>query len=86
MVDYKTDIGFVDTHAKSDGSDNDIDLFHEELVLIVLAGLAIETGMVRQCLDAVNSKGLRQFFHFFTAQSINDARLARIGLYIFNNV
>ena len=86
VMDHETHIGFVDTHAESDSCHDDIDFLHQELVLVLLAGLAIQSRMVRQGAYAVDHKRLGQFLHFLPAQAINDARLARILLDIFDDI
>jgi hypothetical protein len=54
VVYYKTNIGFVDTHAKSNGGADDINFFIQEVVLIFHAHIGIEAGMIRSCLKTIN--------------------------------
>ena len=53
-VDDKAYIRLVDPHAKGDGSDDDIDLFHEEIILGLVACLGIETSMIRCSLYIID--------------------------------
>ena len=86
VVDDEAHVGLVDAHAEGDGGHDDVNLFHQELVLVFLAGLAVQSGMVRQRLDAVDSKGLGQFLHFLAAEAVHDARLVRVLLDVFDDV
>ena len=61
-MDHKPNIGFIDTHAKSDGGDDHIDLFHKELVLVLAPDLGLQPGMVGQGLDAVDVQRFGQLF------------------------
>lgn len=76
MVDDETHVRLVDAHAEGNGSHNDIDFFHKELVLVFLTGLAVQTCMIRQGLDAVDGERFGQFFNLFAAEAIHDARFA----------
>ncbi len=78
VMDDETHIGFVDSHAESNGGHNHIDALHEESVLRGTSCSAVESGMVRSRLDFVGTKHGGQFFHFLPAQTIDDATLARI--------
>ena len=77
-MDDETDVRLVDSHAECYGSDNDVYLFHEELVLVLGPGLGIQAGMVRQRLDSVDGEYLRHFLHLLAAQTVDDARLSGI--------
>ena len=84
-MDHETHIGFVNTHAERDGGDDDLSLFHQEVVLVLHAGLGIETSMVRQRTDTVLLQQHSQFLHFFAAQAVNDTRFARVVLDKFDH-
>ena len=86
VVNHETHIRFVNTHSESYRSHNHVDFLHKELVLILTTCLAVETGMVRQCLDSVNLKSFSEFLNFFTAKCVNDSRFSRIVFDIFYNV
>ena len=86
VVNHETDVGLVDAHSESDSRHDDVDLLHQELILILLTCLAVQTGMVWQRLDAVNLQSLSEFLHFFTAQSVHDSRFSRVRFDIFYDV
>ena len=78
IVDDKTDVGFVDTHAKSNGSHDDVDVFLQEIVLRLTAGGRVETGMIGSRLDVVGTKHGGQFLHLLARKTVDDAALAGI--------
>ena len=86
VMDNEAHIRFVDTHAEGDGGDNHIHFLHQEFVLILFTGLAIESCVIRECLDAVHHQSFGQFLHFFTAEAIHDARLSLVLLDIFDDI
>ena len=53
IMDNKTHIGLVDTHAKGDGGHNDVNLLHQEVVLGLRTEHRLQTGMIRSGLDVV---------------------------------
>ena len=46
VVDYKAYVRFVYTHTEGDGGNDDIDLLHQEFVLVFGTGLGVESGVV----------------------------------------
>ena len=86
VVDDEAHIGLVDAHAEGDGGHDDVDLLHEELVLVLLTRLAVEAGVVGQGADAVDGERLGQFLHLLAAEAVHDARLAWVLLDIFDDV
>ena len=78
VMDHETDVRLVDTHAEGDGGHNHIHFLHEELVLIIGPGFGIQTGVVREGLDAVDAQCLGHFLHLLTAEAVNDAGFAGI--------
>ncbi|MNS79502.1 hypothetical protein D3C72_1131580 [compost metagenome] len=47
VVDHKTHIRFIDTHTKCNGSHNNLNVFHQELILCCRSRISIQTSMVR---------------------------------------
>ena len=76
VVDDETDVGLVDTHAERDGGHYHVDVFHQELVLVLGTDLGVEPCVVRKGLDAVDLKELRHLLHLAAAQAVDYARLA----------
>ena len=74
VVNHKTHIGLVNPHAKGNGGHNHVYFFHQEFVLIFGAGLRIQPGVIGQGFNAVGAQNLRKLFHFFAAQTIDNAR------------
>ena len=79
-MDDKSHIRLVNAHAKGDGGHDHVNILAQEGVLVGAARLAFHTGMVGQGLDIVQPEHLGQFLHLFTAQAVNDTRLALVGL------
>src|SRR3712207_8523981 len=77
-MNNKTDIGLIDSHAKSDGRNNDINTFHEEIVLRLRARGTIEPCMIRSGADVVGLQYGRQLLHFLTRQTIDNATLSLV--------
>ena len=46
IMEDETDVGFVDPHAKSDGGHHERDLVLQELILIALAQVIAEPGVI----------------------------------------
>ena len=68
------DIGFVYAHAKSNGCNNHINLFHEKTVLVSRPCGRIHTGVIGKRFYTVNNQGLCKFFNLFTAKTVNNSR------------
>ena len=86
VVDDEAHVGLVDAHAEGDGGHDDINLLHEELVLVFLAGLAVQSGVIGQGAYVVNGQGFGEFFHLFAAETVHDARLTRVLFDVFDDV
>ena len=80
VVNHKSHIRLVDTHAEGDSSHNHIDGFEQKSVLIGRACCAVHTGVVGKSLDVVHLQCFGKFFHLFAAEAIDDARLTFVGL------
>ena len=78
VMDDKSHIRFVYAHAERYGSNDDIYLLHQELVLVLRPCPGIKPCMVRSSLDAVDVQQFCQFLHLFPAQTVYDAGFARI--------
>ena len=63
VVDNEPDIGFVDAHAEGNGCNNDVDVFHQEIVLRLRTRFRVETGMVWCCLYVVGLQHGSQFLN-----------------------
>ena len=79
-MDDETHVGLVDTHAEGDGGNDDVDLFHEELVLILGTRLGVEASMVRQSFYSVDNQQFRKVLHTLTGKAVDDATFAAILL------
>ena len=80
IVDDVSHIGLINSHSKCDSSYNYVDLFHQEIVLILRSRCRIHTCMISTGIDPVGLKYLSKLFYLLPAQAINDARLFRIVL------
>ncbi len=80
VVDYKSHIGFVNTHAKRDGGNDYIHFLEKERILIGRPGGSIHTGMIRKSLDVVYLQNLGEFLDLLSAQAVDYSALAGIGL------
>ena len=78
VVDDVADVGFVDAHTKSNGSNDDVDALHEEVVLCLCPIDRLHSCMISACLDVVGSQHFREFLYTTTAQAIDDAALTLI--------
>ena len=77
-MDNKTHIRLVDTHTKCNGGYNDIDAFHEEIVLGLWACCAIKTCMIRSRFNIIGLENFGKFFHLFTWKTIDNATLSLV--------
>ena len=57
VVDDEPDIGLIDPHAKGNGGDHHIHLFHEERVLMTGACGRIQTRVVGKGFDPIHLQG-----------------------------
>ena len=73
IVNNKTYIWFINTHTKSNSSNDYVYLFHQELILIGTSSRCIHSCMIRGSLYTVNTKNFSKFFNFFTAQAVNNS-------------
>ena len=55
-MDDKADVGFVDTHAEGDRGYDNVDLFHQEVILRVAARSGVQAGMVGRSFDVVDDQ------------------------------
>ncbi len=61
-MDDETHVGFVDPHAKCDGSDHDLDLASHERLQALFTHLCRQSGMVGRGRIALLGQILRQLF------------------------
>ena len=73
-------IWLVDTHTECYRGYDDIDIFHQEIILCLAPYDCIETGMVRRRFYIVGNKYSRQFFHLFSGKTIDDTALSCLCL------
>ena len=79
-------VRLVYAHTECYCGDDDVYVFHEEPVLVVRAGLGVQTGMVWSCLDAVYVQKFCELFDLLAAETVDDAGLAGILLYVLDYV
>ena len=79
-MDNIAHVWFVDTHTKRNGCNNHIDLLHKEVVLVLGSCCSIHTCVVGVCANMVGAEQLGKLLHLFAAQTVDDARLALVGL------
>ena len=66
-MNHKANIGLVNPHPKGDGCHNDVDFFHQEIILVFDPLGGFQTGMVRNGLDIVGPQNFGKFFGFLAA-------------------
>ena len=67
-------IGLVDAHAEGDGGDDHLRVIANERFLIVATRFCIETGVVRQCPDAIALQLRGQLVYALAREAVDDAR------------
>jgi len=70
------DVGFVDTHAESDGSDHDETVVRLKTAFDVSALIGLHTCVVGKCIVIGVTERLRQRFGFGPRPAIDNSRLA----------
>ena len=86
VMDDEPHIRLVNTHSECDGGHNHVHLLHQELVLVLRPHFRIQAGVVRHGTDTIDHKHLGQLLHLLAAQTIYDARLSGMLLYILDDV
>ena len=69
-------IGLVDAHAKGDGGDDHLRVIANERFLVVATRRCIETGVIRQCADAIALQSLGELIDALAREAVDDARAA----------
>ena len=69
-------IGLVDAHAKGDGGDDHLRVVANERFLVVATRVGIETGVIRQCPDAIALQLRGELIDALAREAIDDARAA----------
>src|SRR5690606_21638768 len=67
IMDYKTNVWFVNSHPKGNGSNDNIHIFHQKHILMLYAGFAVKSCVIGNSFYTVNLLRLRKFFHPFSA-------------------
>ena len=86
IVDNEAHIGFVDTHTESDGSHDDVDTLHKEVILRLRARAAIQSGMIGSRLDIVGTQHVGQIFYLLARETVDDTALAGMLLDESHNI
>ncbi|MNV66493.1 hypothetical protein D3C71_1592490 [compost metagenome] len=68
-----THIRLVDAHAEGDGGDEAELFLFEKRILMPIADIALEAGMIGQCVDTLIIQPIGRLFHLGARQAINDA-------------
>lgn len=82
IVDDVSHIGFINPHSKCDSSYNYVDLFHQEIILILRSRCRIHTCMVSTGVNPVGLKYLSKLFYLLPAQAIMMPDFS--GLFLMN--
>ena len=82
VVDDKTDVGFVDAHAKRVGGHHHLDPVIEEILLVFLPLFLIQARVVAGGGDAPIQQKFVDLLHRLPGGAVNDAALARILLHL----
>ena len=80
IVDNIPDVGLVNTHAESNRSNDDINAFHQEVVLRLCTGCSVHSGMIGSCFDVIGDEYFCQIFHLLAAEAINNTAFALVIL------
>ncbi len=70
---HEANIGLVNTHAESDGGDDDYIVFPKKPALVALPGLCIHAGVVWQCVHTLVPKPPGRLIRPLPSTSVNDA-------------
>ena len=71
-------VGLVDAHAEGDGRDHDDAVFAQEAILVALAHVGVEAGVVRQGGDALLDQPGRGLVDLLARLAVDDAGLAGV--------
>src|SRR3569833_401101 len=72
---HEPNVWLVDAHAESDGCDNYIYLFEQELILTLGANRTFQASMIGNRADAIGLQRIGEFFGSFTVERVNDPAL-----------
>ena len=73
----KAHIGFVDAHAKGNGGHHDDAFFAQKTVLVTLAGLGRQAGMVGQGIEAMRGQLRGHVFNLAARLAVHHARVVQ---------
>ena len=77
-MNHKPHVGLVDTHTEGDGSHDDVDILHQEVILRLGTGGGIKTSMIGRGLDIIGAQDGSQLLHLLTRETVDDAALAGV--------
>ncbi len=75
-VGDKAHVGFVDAHAEGDGGDHDDAVLAQEALLMALAHVGAQAGVIGQGVDALLLQPGRRLVDLAPRQAVDDARFA----------
>ena len=73
-------VGFVDAHSESDGGDDNVHFFGDELFLIVFAQLVIHPGVIRSGVVAALIQLKTQLIDVFSADAVDHAGFVFVAI------
>ena len=76
---HEAHVGLVDAHAEGDRGDHHHAILAQETLLVLRTRGRIQTGVVRQCLDARFGQPRGGIVHLAPAQAVHDAGLALVA-------
>ena len=78
VMDYVTDIAFVDAHAECDCRAHDIDIVVDEILLHIVAFFGGQPCMVSLCVNACIEEFFGDFFGALARKAIDDSRFVLV--------
>ena len=85
-MNHKAHVGLVDSHSKSDGCHDYVNLAFDEFVLVVGPLCVAKTRVVGHRAHAVRLKFLRDGVNFFARKAVNDSALVLALLQKFHDL
>ena len=80
VMDHEADVRLVDPHPESYRRHDDIDALVEERILRLIPHLALDPGVVGECLDVVGPEHLGEVLHLLAAHAVDDPALVVVLL------
>ena len=75
-MDHKAHIGFVNTHTESNGSHNNVDILHQEIILCLSTCSRIQSSMIGCSSDIVGLQDSSKLFHLLPRQTVDNTALS----------